>query len=151
MLGYVAKVHQYLIKHLIFSFKARRGLQKQNCSRQTPRRLTLRDTARSLTPRSVRLFWICGKFNCQLCAVLANFRFFGNFRIFFEISQYGFYIPWKLRFLKIKFFCLTPRSVSQFWIFKNNKNEFLSKTILACLSGARMGLIHEINKCQNIL
>ena len=83
MLGYVAKVHQYLIKHLIFSFKARRGLQKQNCSRQSPRRLTLRDTARSLTPRSVRLFWICGKFNCQLCAVLGNFRFFGNFSNFF--------------------------------------------------------------------
>ena len=84
MLSYVAKVHQYLIKHLIFSFKARRGLQKQNCSRQTPRRLTLRDTARSLTPRSVRLFWICSKFICQLCTVLANFRFSEIFEFFLK-------------------------------------------------------------------
>ena len=30
------------------------------------------------------------------------------------------------------------------------ENEFLSKTILACLSGARMGLIHEIKKYQKI-
>ena len=49
MLGYVAKVHIYLLKHLIFSFKARRGLQKQNFSWQ--------NTARSPTLRSVCL---CG-------------------------------------------------------------------------------------------
>ena len=30
------------------------------------------------------------------------------------------------------------------------ENELLSKTILACLSGAQMALIHEIKKCQQI-
>ena len=30
-------------------------------------------------------------------------------------------------------------------------HEFLSKTILACLSGAQMASIHEIKKCQKIL
>ena len=34
MLGYVAIVHMYSFKHLIFSLKARRGAQTQNCSRQ---------------------------------------------------------------------------------------------------------------------
>ena len=35
-------------------------------------------------------------------------------------------------------------------IFRNylRKNEFLSKTILACLSGAHMASIHEIKKCK---
>ena len=30
------------------------------------------------------------------------------------------------------------------------ENEFLNKTILACLSGAQMTSIHEIKKCQKI-
>ena len=34
MLGYVAIVHIYFIKKLIFSIKARRGLERQNCSRK---------------------------------------------------------------------------------------------------------------------
>ena len=42
-----------------------------------------------------------------------------------------------------------PRSV---WHLREylRKNEFVGKTFLACLSGARMGLIHEIKKCQKI-
>ena len=30
------------------------------------------------------------------------------------------------------------------------ENELLSKTILACLSGAQVASIHEIKKCQKI-
>ena len=59
MLGYVAKVNLYLLKHLIFSFMARRCLQRKNCSWSAQA-----NTAQSPTPRSVRHFWICGKFNC---------------------------------------------------------------------------------------
>ena len=82
MLGYIAIVHVYFLKNLIFSFKARRGLQRQNCSRQ--------NSAQANTARS---------------------------RIFREYLR---------------------------------ENEFLSKTILACLSGAQMASIHEIKKCQKI-
>ena len=52
------------VKHLIFSFKARRGLQRQNCSRQNSAQA---NTARSLTPRSVSLCWV------GLRAVLVTF------------------------------------------------------------------------------
>ena len=82
MLGYDAKVHIYFLKHLIFSFKARGGLQRKIVPCKTPRRLTLRGVrlhavlntfgsavnlivdsaqcqpARSPTPRSVSQFWI---------------------------------------------------------------------------------------------
>ena len=37
MLGYIAIVHVYFLKILVFSFKARRGLQRQNCSWQNIR------------------------------------------------------------------------------------------------------------------
>ena len=49
---------------------------------------------------------------------------------------------------------LTPRSVSlrgvEFFPEFLSENEFLSKTISACLSGAQMASIHEIKKCQKI-
>ena len=61
MLGYIATVHVYFLKNLIFSFKARRGLQRQNCSWQNSAQA---NTARSPTPRSVSHFWIFGKLNC---------------------------------------------------------------------------------------
>ena len=56
-------------------------------------------------------------------------------------------------FSKIKISDFAQANTARSRIFREylGKNEFLSKTILACLSGARMGLIHEINKCQNIL
>ena len=34
MLGYVTIVHIYFFYYSVFSFKARRGLQRQNCSQQ---------------------------------------------------------------------------------------------------------------------
>ena len=43
-------------------------------------------------------------------------------------------------------------NTAQIRIFREylRENEFLSKTILACLSGAQMGSIHEIKKWQKI-
>ena len=67
MLGYVAIVHGYLLKIVVSSFKARRGLQRQNCSRKNSAQA---NTEQSQTPRSVSHFWIFGKCNCQLGAVL---------------------------------------------------------------------------------
>ena len=64
MLGYVAIVHICFRYFLVFSLKVRRGLQRQNCSGKTL--------------RSVSHFWIFGKLNCQLRAVLANFLFLKN-------------------------------------------------------------------------
>ena len=85
MLGYIAIVNVNFLKNLIFSFQARRGLQRQNCSWQNS---TQANTARSLTPCSVSHFWIFEKFNCRLCAVLANFGFSEIF-LSCEISTYG--------------------------------------------------------------
>ena len=62
---------------LVFSFKARRGLQRQKFSAQA-------NTARSPTPHSVSHFWIFRKFNCQLRAQLANFGFSKNIRHFLK-------------------------------------------------------------------
>ena len=53
MLGYVATVHLYFKKNLVFSFMASRGLQRQNCSRQNSAQAI---TARSPTLRGVRLY-----------------------------------------------------------------------------------------------
>ena len=91
MLGFVAKVHIHLLKHLIFSFKARRGLQRKNRSRQ--------NSAQANTARS----W--------LHAVLANFGFSQIFEIVWNITI------WILNSLEIEIFeiqqiSLTPRSVS---------------------------------------
>ena len=69
-------------------------------------------------------FWICRHFNCQLRAVLA---------------------------------CVESNSTqadtvrSQIFREYLRENEFLSKTILAYLSGAQMASIHEIKKWQKIL
>ena len=52
MLGYNAIVHVYFLNFLVFSFKARRGLQRQNCSWQNSAQA---NTARSRTLRSVSL------------------------------------------------------------------------------------------------
>ena len=64
MLGCVAKVHVYFYKNLIYSLKARRGLQRQNCSQQNSGQA---NTARSRTLRSVSLRGV------GLCAVLVTF------------------------------------------------------------------------------
>ena len=94
MLGNDAMVHINFCFFIVFSLKARRGLQRQNCSLQNSAQAS---TAWSPTPRSVSHFWIFGKFNCRLCAVLAcaesvsdstvlaNFVFSKKF----EISSYG--------------------------------------------------------------
>ena len=84
MLVYAEIVHIYFFINVIFSFKARRGLQRQNSCLQNSAQckslldikkfnsLTPRNTARSLTP-----------------AVLVNFGFSKDFRKYFEKSTYG--------------------------------------------------------------
>ena len=155
MLVLVCIVHLWIRFCFTFPLKARRGLNRQNCSLQNSAQ---DNTVQSRTPRSVSHFWIFGKLNCRLRAVLANldsqkiFEFFQNIII-------GTQIPWKWRYSKIWKNLLTPRSVSlrRVQLHAGNfreylrKNKFLSKTILACLSGAQMASFHEIKKLLKIL
>ena len=69
MLGCVVIVHIYIFLNLIFSFKARRGLHRQNCCRQNSAQC---QPARSQIPRSISLRRV------RLRAVLATFRFSEN-------------------------------------------------------------------------
>ena len=116
MLVYAEIVHIYFFKNVIFSFKARRGLQRQNSCLQNSAQckslldikkfnsLTPRNTARSLTPGSVSQFWIFKRFS----------------KIFRKINI------WTLDSLKMemfesktKFVWLCTVLISKFWISAN--------------------------------
>ena len=120
----VCIAHLWIRFCFIFPLKARRGLQIQNCSRQ--------NSAQANTVQSH--FWIFGKFNCRLRAVLAC----------------------------VDCGVQTPCSANQFWIFEKYSkfskyhhvemkiNKFLRNTILAFLSGVQMASIPKIKKWQKI-
>ena len=81
MLGYKSSHTVYFLKHLIFSFKTRRGLQRQNSAQA--------NTARSVNLREVQLRAVlaCAKSDSSL-AVLANFGLSNlrGFEFFVNIS-----------------------------------------------------------------
>ena len=76
---------------------------------------------------------------------------------FLESNPFGPYLKRLKRFfLKIHFRediriqSSTPRRLTLSGVEYLGENEFWSKTILACLSGAQMASIHEIKKLQKI-
>ena len=71
MLGYVATVHIYFYKNLIFSLKGRRGLQRQNCSRHfgfsNIFEISLKDpksTGNWSFRKSNQTVWLCAVWHC---------------------------------------------------------------------------------------
>ena len=142
MLGYVAIVHIYFFLNLIFSFKARRGLQRQNFSLQNSAQC---DTAQSPTWRSITLR------RGRLRAVLDIFEFS------------DIWISW----LSALWYCAesdsaqcdTARSLTRHSNTARSRifhdflceNKFFSETILDCLSGSQMGPIHEKKIAKNLV
>ena len=79
MLVLVCIVHLWIRFCFTFPLKARRGLQRQNGSRQNSAQA---NTAWSPTPHSVSHYWIFVKFNCRLRAVLVTLGFWEKIRNF---------------------------------------------------------------------
>ena len=135
MLGYVAILHIYFYKKLIFSLKGRRGLQRQNCSRHfgfsNIFEISLKDpksTGNWSFRKSNQTVWLCAVWHCAE-SDSAQFHTILDFRTFqFPDSAQ----------------CDTARS----HVFREylRRNEFFSETILDCLSGTQMGSIHEEKK-----
>ena len=86
MLGYV-QINNLDFFYLIFSIKARRGLQRKNWCRQNSAQC---QPARSLTPSSLACTESdstqCQPAQSRICAVLANFGFL---QIFLQINIWG--------------------------------------------------------------
>ena len=78
------------------------------------------------------MFWIFGKLNCRLSAMLANFGFSKNIQNFRNIIIWNMdhKFPGNNDFLKIKKVCLTPHRVSHFWICGHFN--FRLRAVLAC-------------------
>ena len=107
-------------KKLIFSLKARRGLQRPNCSWQ--------NSAQSWTLRSITLCGVTStvNFNCWLCAVLYCT----------ESDSAQYHTAWSRTWSSITLGGVT--------FFAN----MLSETIWDCLSGTQIGSIHVEIKLQ---
>ena len=168
MLGYVAIVHIYIYKIILFSIKTRRVLQRQNCSRQnssdSEQCLTLGSainficrlravwqhqyhSARSGTPRSVRqLKFSKIKSNCLTLRSITLRRV--QLRAVWD--NFGF-SDILISQLCAVWYCAQSNSAqyhtarSHVFCQHLRENEFFSETILYCLSATQMGSIHEKN------